>query len=319
MGLRIMKHMNIVFAIIIAAMLSIAIAAAEEMTAVSPSDGATIDPIAMGFTFTTANSSIVSTCSLVIDNATVKTTPYNDNIKGKNINFKTETLDGSHTWQIVCESETGQLTTPPRSFISKNPVDTGVTVTASGAFRGSFDHTLTFTNTPEQKPIAVEKLAPGDFIIINLKVPPSTLSQQLYVKQASSKNGKQFLWLEDQKKGVEYYLYQGENVTINISTSHVIMSFTGMEAAKATIIVYSTKSGAPTPTQPSADNATEMPTQPVTPTEKPAEPAKPATPTENSATPTTPPTTNHQNQTEPEQPKQSFFKRLLAWFSNIFG
>jgi membrane protein implicated in regulation of membrane protease activity len=342
-GLRSMKSIfkSIFRYAIIAIIFVFAIAAvhAEGITAVSPADGATMDPTMQGFAFSTLSGAMVANCKLLIDNETAKTIAYNDQIIGKNIQYLTPVEDGNHTWQVACDTDNGTLSTPVRAFAAKNPADTGVKVTSSGVFRGSFDHEFTFANSPSQRPVVVQKLAPGDFIIIDLKVPPSTISQSLYVKQQASKNGKQFLWLQDQKKWENYYLYLGENTTINISTSRVILSFQGMSNNKATVIAYpavskqaqelaeqenkqateeASQTTGETPNETAQQAESQAPQENQAPESKPTEqPAEKPETTKPAETASEQKPAEQQN--TPAAPKQGVFKRILAWFSGIFG
>jgi hypothetical protein len=278
--------------------------AAAGLNPVSPAEGATIDPKENEFSFSTMSDLVVASCTLYIDGHPLKNVTYKDSIRSRTINYAVSVEDGEHTWQAKCDAGSQILDTPVRKFKAFTPKDTNVKVTPSGVFRGSFMHAFDFSNTPTQEPVTLSKIAPGDFIDISLLLPPSKLNKELYVKQISAKNDKKYLLVEDSKLRASYYLYQGQNVSINISSSHVIMNFIGSENNKAIIVVYSSfVTQPPTSEVPAVEEAPPVPTPVVE--EPPKQVARPII-----------------NTTEPQAPsapKQSGFKRFISWLSSIFG
>jgi hypothetical protein len=248
----------------------------------------------------------------------VKNVTYRDVIKGRTIKITTEVAAGEHTWQASCETDKEILDTPVRKFTMILPETSDVRVEASGTTRGSMRHSFDFMNSPTQQPVIITKIAPGDYVEIVLNLPPSKLAKDLYIKQLSSKNDDRFVWVQDPKTGANYNLYEGQNVTVNVSSSRVIMSFLGTENNRIKLIVYSTVAGNE---QPAAQPQIEPELPPAVEEHKPeatppkAEPPQPVP--KPIVTNSTPATDKPRDATPP--PSQSGFKRFLSWLSNIFG
>jgi hypothetical protein len=264
----------------------------------------------------------VSKCTLFIDDKEIKSVTYNDVIKGRTITISTPVEDGAHTWQAECDTASEILKTPVRKFTMTNPVASDVRIESSGTIRGSLTYIFDFKNTADQKPVFINKVAPGDFIEVRLNLPPSKIVNDYYVKQLTSKNDKRYVWLQDQKSRADYYLYEGQNVTVNISSTRFIMSFVGVENNRINFMVYSTVAAQPgssageTPEGTGTPAPVETPSPATPPAEPPkAEPPQPAPkPIVQNSTPATDKT---RDATPP--PSQGFFKGFLSWLSNLFG
>jgi hypothetical protein len=297
--------------LIILVLLLAPLAHAATIEQVSPAVGATIDPIENGFSFRTDSHATIKECTLFIDNEPKKTITYNDYISNTLLWFGLELPDGEHTWSVICSEYdnaiVSKLSSSTIAFTAKT-VESPITVESSGIFRGSMAHTFNFRNAPDQEPIVVKKLAAGDFIWINLKVAPSTITKELYVRRSATEDGKRYLYLEDLKKRDTYKILEGENATVNISQTSVIVKFIGIELNRANVVVYpklSANAAAPNETKNDTENGTEG-----TP---PAEEVKSADEKDNATSP--PPITDITQ----EPPKQGVFTRFFSWLVGLFG
>jgi hypothetical protein len=314
---------------------------------VSPAEGATVDPVRNGFQFSAQTHARISTCEFLVDNKTVKEAAYNDVIVGRTLKYLITIPDGTHTWQVICESEEGRLESPIRTMVVKNAEETGVTVKGSGIMRGSLEHTLTLA----QNPIVVRKVAQGDVVTVNIVVAPSKLKRQLYLRGIQTRNGTKILWMEDLRTGrpVPMYFTQGVDYTLNISTAKFQLQFVEYVSGKAVIRLspaigseangqaQSGQEGAQgtagtqgmtTPEVPSleglppldegetgtaTDSGTETQPEPVVGAE-----GTEGTVAEDTAV-QTPPTSSVDEERTPQAPKPGVFKRMLGWLSSIFG
>jgi hypothetical protein len=288
---------------------------AAGLSPISPKTNSTSSTSAQFF-FTTSSGAMIESCQLFVDGKLMRTAVYKDVLRNRQLSYKETLEEGPHTWHVVCLSDEGELSTDVQQFTALTPENAAVTISASGAFRGSFDHTFKFTNSPTQKPVTVDKLAPGDFIIIEFTVAPSTTTKQLYVKQMSKLDDKIYLWLEDAKKGENYRVFLGENATINISTTHVILEFSNVVQNKAIVIVHprpglALPPQANAPSTPAANVSERINTSIVRNETVP-----------NKTTPMAPAVNRTDNRTTPatpEPPRQGGFKRFLSWLSRLFG
>ncbi len=288
----------------------------QRLELLSPATGNTINPVELGFQYRVASVTPIKDCSFIVDGQVKKTTPYNDDINGKILNIYTPLEDGTYNWTVSCVTVDGVILTDAARTVTTKTFTSEVTRKSSGLFRGSMAYEFEFTNTVDQAPIVVNKLAAGDFLWILLKVPPSTFKKELYVKRFESVNGKKSMILEDLKGRDTYTIVQGENATINISSTTAIINFVGIELNRANIIVYPSviKSSTTTVTD-STGTGSEAGSgagSGTKPDEKPVEtvPPTPAKGDENTGT---------GEAGTADAPKQGVFKRFVSWLTSIFG
>jgi hypothetical protein len=290
--------MTRIFPFLIALILATTLALAADIAAVSPLNGATAlatDRIS----FSIGTSAVIESCQLIVDGETVRNTAYGEQLRGRTISYPL--VEGSHSWQVQCITDNGTtLATIPRTYTYSLAEASDVKVTSNGIFRGSLTHEFKFRNSPEQRPVVVSGLAAGDFVSILFSIPPSTITKELYVKQVVQRNGTAYLLLTVTKANDKYEVKLGENVTVNISKSQIILHFDHFERNKVTLVFSPTvhTMEAP-PVETPQPEETPQDTAPETPVEQP-EPVQPPM------------------QTPPEQ-SEGAFKRFITWLSNVFG
>ncbi|HIH23999.1 TPA: hypothetical protein HA251_03120 [Candidatus Woesearchaeota archaeon] len=225
-------------AIIVLLLLIAPLALADTLELVSPANGVSIEPTVNGVSFRTDSKDSVKSCTVFIDDEPKKTLTYNDVITGRTLQLSLDIPDGEHRWNAICVMSDGTtIASETRTFTAAN-VKSAVTAKSSGLFRGSMAYEFSFENTAEQEPVIVKKLAAGDFIWVIFKIPPSNIKKELYIKRFAVEQGTPFIYLEDLKKREVYKIARGENGTINISSSSVIVNFVDIELNRAVVAVY---------------------------------------------------------------------------------
>jgi hypothetical protein len=289
----------------------------QRLELLSPVTGDTINPMVLGFQYRVASVTPIETCDLIIDGQVKKTTPYHDDINGKILSFFLPLDDGTYNWTVSCVTRDDVVLSDATRSVSTSTVTSEVTKKSSGLFRGSMAYEFNFENTIEQTPIAVNKLAAGDFLWIKLKVVPSTFKKELYVKRFESVDGKKFILLEDLKGRDEYRIAQGENVSINISSTTILINFVGIELNRANVLVYPSVVGTSTPAvQPDEPSKEDSSTGTGVEEGAGKDDATEGAGTDTSAGPTGPST--------PAAPaddaaKPGVFKRFVSWLTSVFG
>lgn len=299
--------------VLIALCIVAAPAFADSIIIQSPT-GEALDPTGGRFGFSIDSGATIRECRLVMDGNVSKRATYNEVLKGRSLGFAADYEDGTYVWRIECETADGVLVaSADRTVAIARPVS-DVTVTPSGAFRGSMLRSVTIALSDSQAPVTIDKIAAGDYLGITVKVPPSKITKELYVKSRLSENGKAKLWLTSKQE--DYYLLEGENLTVPISASaNVILAYRGTEFNRAVIVVYpALKSRAPV-TADDADDA-DVPQEE---TDAPVVPAAPDEPVvaPDDGIPTGTPADDVEDQ--PPQDRQSGMRRFLSWLVRLFG
>jgi hypothetical protein len=244
-----MNRLPVLLAILV---LATTFAFAADIAAVSPLDGA-VTTSTDRLSFSIATSAVIESCDLIVDGQIAKTTPYGQQLRGRLISYPLVQEDGTHTWHIACTTDDGTvLTTENRTYSYNAQQASEIKVISNGIFRGSFTHEFKFKNTLEQHPVIVPEVASGDFIKVLLSIYPSTITKELFVKQISFRDGTQYMLLTDHNEKYEVFL--GQNTTVNISKSQIIVSFSNFQKNKATIIVYPTASAETPAEEPTRDS-----------------------------------------------------------------
>ena len=211
----------------------------DTLNAAAPANWAIAEPGNVGFTFSTESKLTIKECKLFMNNNAVKTIAYNQVLENRVFTYSYTLDEGEHNWSITCTaSDATTLFTPTRTLVVRSSGASEVTVTSRSTerMRGSQVHSFSIRNTAEQNPITIPKVLPGDYIGITLLISPSALYKELYYKQQTTKNGTRIITLQDFKSNMNYYLYQGQNTTINISASKIILEFISIDLNKATFI-----------------------------------------------------------------------------------
>jgi len=270
--------------------------------------GTTMDPAKDRFGFSVDSGAVVQECRLLIDDVVSKTVTYNAVIKGRTISFAADYEDGDYTWSAACELEDGTvLASSDRTITIKRPTSV-VTVTSSGAYRGSMLHSFTMRNAVDQVPIEISKVAAGDYISITLAVYPSKSTKELYVKSRLAENGVAKVWFTHKQE--DYYVTEGENVTIPITaSSSIILGFPGLELNRIVLVAYPNLAGVP-PVQDPAEETPE-PAETPEPEETPVEEVAPETPTI--------PAVPVEDTTSVPEERPGGFQRFLSWLVGLFG
>lgn len=325
-------------AIVILLLLIAPLALADTLELVSPANGATIEPTVNGVSFRTDSKESVKSCTVFVDDEPKKTLTYNDVITGRTLQLSLDVPDGERRWNAICVMTDGTtLTSETRTFTAAN-VKSAVTVKSSGLFRGSMAYEFSFENTAEQEPVVVKKLAAGDFLWIIFKIPPSNIKKELYIKRFAVEQGTPFIYLEDLKKRDVYKIAKGENGTINISSSSVIVNFVDIELNRAVVAVYpfisdgateETPSGLPgEDTAPADDGTTTEDTTIESPSEDSNDGSKdttdnavtpPSQENADSSTDAAPDSTPGQDGSLEGEERKGVFARFIAWLTSIFG
>ncbi len=279
-------------------------ALADSIIIQSPT-GATMDPAKDRFGFSADTGVVVEECRLVIDDNVSKTAEYHSVIKGRTISFAADYEDGDYTWRAECELANGTILVSADSAITIASPTSVVKTTPSGAFRGSMLHSFTIENDPDQQPIEISKIAAGDYIGITISAYPSKSTKELYVKSRLAEEGVAKLWLTYKQE--DYYVKEGENVTIPIGTgSSVILHFREVALNRVVLVAY-----------PNLATRSAEETEPVEPTETP-EPEE--TPSEETDTETPVAPTEPVEDVAPEpQERPGAFSRFLSWLVGLFG
>jgi hypothetical protein len=292
---------------------------AEAIIPHSPPDNGTFVAGVDKFTFSVSQEFVdtnIDSCSLILGDQVLRTMVINGPLGGTSRHFTADVDDGEYRWRISCLTEDGrELVTAYRSVTITHPPEDVVDVESSGITRGSLRHEFTMKNSPSQPPITVPKVAPGDFVKVNIDIPPSTMGSDFYVKRKYAVDGKNYLLFEYKRK--EYELPQGENVTLPVGTTNVIALFDTLDGSRATLVFFTTRQGTDAG-EGTAKNATNEP-----PSEQPPqEPEEaPEQPTEPAAQPQQPQEQPEQQggQQPAEQPRQGFFSWLLSLLARMFG
>lgn len=282
---------------IVLALIAVPLVTAQ-LVAHSPQDGETVDPATARFTFSVGQEHrdvTLEECRLVLDNETVKTIRINDKLGGTSRQL-TVSREGTYSWHISCTTERDEvIRTVERTVHLVAPEEDPVKVRSSGVIRGSLIHEFTL----RERPVEVPNVAPGDYVQINLEIPPSTIRQEYFVKGRYVENGTSYFRLTD--RGKDARLFLGRNVTVEIGTVDVLARLERLVGNKGTITFFPLSSEKPQEPQPAPDE---------TPPEEPEEPEEdiPDVPDE------TPP-----DEAPPEEPRQGFFSWLLSLLTSIFG
>lgn len=293
------------------------IASAAGLTAQSPADGATVDE--GRFSFSTASHEVVSECRLLVDGEVARAARYNQTIAGRSISYTVSLADGTYTWQAVCATEAGELTTEERTVTIATPQDT-VKVT-SGPIRGTMIREVTLRNSADQPSITIDKIAPGDYISIVLDVPPSKVRKELYVRSKLSKDGRNYLWLTHRQQN--YNLWEGENATIDVGASTVLLEYKGLVNNRAVVVAHPNVTGVPQQPEDPAEEPAAEPGEPQEPEQQPVE--EPESPAEPAEEPVKEPAANVTNTTEsppaqqPPAERPGVFTRFVSWLASVFG
>ncbi len=272
--------------------------------------GDTLDPTNGRFGFSIDSGATITECRLVMDGVVSKRAAYSDVLKGRSLGFAADYEDGTYVWRIECETADGEvLASEDRTVAIARPVSE-VTVTPSGAFRGSMLRSVTLTLSADQAPVMITKIAAGDYLGITLKVPPSKITKELYVKSRLAENGKAKLWLTSKQD--DYYLLEGENLTVPISASaSVIMEYRGNELNRAIVVVYPALTGK----APIADDEDAVVPDTEDGTAAPVEPDVPAVAPDDETPAQEPVPTDAQ----PPQEQPGAMRRFLSWLVRLFG
>ena len=280
---------------------------ADSIIIQSPTGG-TLDPTNGRFGFSIDSGETIAECRLYMDGNVSKRATYNEVLKGRSVGFAADYEDGTYVWRVECETADGVvLASGDRTVTIARPVSE-VTITPSGAFRGSMLRSVTLTLSADQAPVTITKIAAGDYLGITLKVPPSKITKELYVKSRLSENGKAKLWLTSKQE--DYYLLEGENLTVPISASaSVIMEYRGNELNRAVVVVSPALTGkAPIADDDVASDTGDDATAPV-------EPDAPAVAPDD-GTPAQEPVPAD---AQPPQEPPGAMRRFLSWLVRLFG
>lgn len=300
---------------------TLSMVSAEGLIPISPVDGASIVPSRDRFVFSVETREQIVECSLILDGETARTNTYSREILfGRSISYAASAEEGTHTWSVECVDVNGlTIRTDERTF-SIAPTST-VKVTSSGVNRGSMRRQFEFKNSPDQPPVIIDKIAAGDFIAVVFSLPPSKITKEFYVRSRLAKDGRDYLWLT--YKQSNYYLYVGENTTVDIGSTTILMEFSGIQNNRATVTAYPNITRTVTE-DPSVDNnsssgssqeeGSELPEDNVDEESSESEPVE-ETPEEPVEMPEDPAS----QEPEPPQQQQSAMTRFLSWLAHIFG
>ena len=260
--------------------------------------GDTMDPARDRFSFSTDSYDTIAECRLIIDGNASKRASYNDVIKGRSLSFAADTYeDGTYAWSVECETTDGVVLSSGERNITIQRPETQVTVTPSGVFRGSMLHSFTVSADP----IDIPDVAAGDYLGITADIFPSKITKELYVKSRLVENGVPKLWMTYRQE--DYYLRQGENVTVPVGSSSVILHFRGISLNRVTLVAYPVGGAPDSAGEPVGDAAPEEPVL--------NEPEPPAPVAEEEA----PETTDE----APAAERPGAWRRFVSWLVRLFG
>ncbi len=283
---------------------------AADINANGPADDATVSPEDIRFSFTVDAYTVVKECSLFIDDEAVKTLQYQRLIP-QSLLWSYNLDEGEYEWYVSCITEDDEiLKTSPRTLNVIISTEGKVDIIPSGTVQGSYIFEFDFQNSAEQIPILLEDVAPGDFISINLYVPPSRTNRELFVKSKRDTPEKGPYYILNYK-GDNYDILLGQNTTVPIGSNNVLIAMTSISGVKADITVYPYIINL----EPEEPELPEEPPEEVIeePIEEPEEVIEePEEIVEEPVQPTQEPETE-------EAPKQNFFQSVLSWLVGIFG